>query len=223
MKYKAIIFDLFGTLINTGNGSVSATKKILMKHNIHLNPEKIYLEWKSINKKITTSLNKFIPESEIFTMGLKEIYTRYNISGEPSEDINILLKTLTQRSLFPETNKALNKLGKKYFLCIGSNSDIEPFQKNMQQHGIIVDKSFCSEELKTYKPNIDFFNKIVKAINFKKSEVIYVGDSQLDDVLGPKNAGLDVVWINRKNDKIDKNIPQPDFEINNLLLLDTLL
>lgn len=46
-------------------------------------------------------------------------------------------------------------------------------------------------------------------------EVLFVGDSLIDDVLGPQKLGIKTCWLNRKNLKIDHEI-RPDFIVNNL-------
>jgi FMN phosphatase YigB (HAD superfamily) len=71
---------------------------------------------------------------------------------------------------------------------------------------------FSSESLCVYKPNGDFFTQILKQLSLRPDEVIYVGDSQMDDILGPSKVGIDSIWINRKAEKLNDGIPQPKFE-----------
>ena len=46
--------------------------------------------------------------------------------------------------------------------------------------------------------------------------MLYVGDSQSADVLGAKNAGMPVAWVNRDGASLKEGVPQPDHEIASL-------
>jgi putative hydrolase of the HAD superfamily len=47
-------------------------------------------------------------------------------------------------------------------------------------------------------------------------EVLYVGDSPFADVLGARNAGMPVAWVNRYGAKLPDTVPAPDLEITDL-------
>lgn len=48
---KAVLFDVYGTLISTGTGSINAVKSILAKKHSEIEPEAFYAEWKQLHKK----------------------------------------------------------------------------------------------------------------------------------------------------------------------------
>ena len=54
-------------------------------------------------------------------------------------------------------------------------------------------------------------------------EVLHVGDSDVDDVKGAKEAGLRVAWVNRDGRRRRPDVPAPDFEIRDLSQLPALL
>ena len=45
---------------------------------------------------------------------------------------------------------------------------------------------------------------------------IYVGDTQLDDVLGGHNAGMKTAMLMRDNVTLDPNLPVPDYQLVDL-------
>jgi putative hydrolase of the HAD superfamily len=47
------------------------------------------------------------------------------------------------------------------------------------------------------KPNPEIFKLALQRIGLKPDEVLHVGDSWEDDVLGARTAGLDAVWLQR--------------------------
>ena len=53
--------------------------------------------------------------------------------------------------------------------------------------------------------------------------MLHVGDSEVDDVKGAKEAGLSVAWVNRDGRRRRADVPAPDFEIRDLRQLTPLL
>ena len=212
---KSIIFDAYGTLISTGNGSVSAAQKILeLNGRNDISAVDFYGDWKKYHR-IHMNSPDFISEENIFHMDLNELYKDYHLSRNADTDVQIMLDTLDKRTAFPETKEVLEKLSKKYIVCIGSNTDTAPLLSNLKHNDLIVNRIFTSQELKAYKPNTVFYEKILHELAVDSSEVLFVGDSPLDDVTGPKSAGIKACLINRKKTNFSSEITA-DFEISDL-------
>lgn len=220
---KAIIFDVYGTLVSTGTGSVDATRKILEKHNIDLEPKKVYSNWKKFHRKNIDEVNNsnnFKTEEDIFEKDLKMVYEMYNINGNYKEDVKIMLETLGKRKTFEDTKETLEILSKKYKIYIGSTTDTEPLMKDLVNNNInIFDGIYTSENLQEYKPKKEFYTKILKQISISANEVVFVGDSLNDDILGPQSVGIYSVLIDRKDNYKDDSIIKPDSIIKSLLEL----
>ena len=50
-----------------------------------------------------------------------------------------------------------------------------------------------------------------------------MGDKQFEDVKGARGVGMSVVWINRRAEPLNPDLPTPDAEIRNLLELPEIL
>jgi 2-haloalkanoic acid dehalogenase type II len=213
---KGIIFDSYGTLINTGGGSIQAVQRILEKNKKDVDAKIFYKKWKYYHKKHIDSLKYFAVEEDIFLMDLILLYQEYEINGNPENDVKIMLDTLGKRTAFPETNVVLNALRPNYQLFIGSNSDDIPLHTDIERNGIEVNKVFTSESLKVYKPKKEFYLFILDEIKMRYDEVLFVGDSLIDDVSGPAALGIKTIWLNYNNITYDQNDYKPLYEINNL-------
>lgn len=220
---KAIIFDAYGTLFNTGNGSVEACKAILDKNNSLIDPVVFYSTWKKYQREHIDSLPSFIKQEDIFLLDLKRLYKKYSINGNAVEDVRIMLSILGKRSVFEDTVEVINLLRKKYKVFIGSISDDAPLFSDIERNGVVVDGVYTSESLKAYKPQKKFFLKLLESIEMKPDEVIYVGDSLFDDVYGAGTVGIDSVWINRKKQMCTNMQRKPTYEIKNLYELSGVL
>jgi 2-haloalkanoic acid dehalogenase type II len=215
-RIKAIIFDAFGTLFDTKDASVRATGEILEKNRSSLNPEAIYREWKAYHEHHIASLTEFVKEEDIYLMDLQRIYQDHGIHGNAEEDVKIMLSTFSNRQSFPEASKTIDRLRERYRVYIGSNSDSQPLKSAIELNKIVVDGYFSSESLQVYKPQREFFLRILQAIGMEAYEALYVGDSQIDDLLGASKVKIGTFWINRRNERLAESIPQPLHEVKSL-------
>ena len=124
-------------------------------------------------------------------------YDRYNVNKNAEKDADSLLAGAFEREAYPETKTVLNELMKKYQVFIGSNTDNNVLDSVMTKNSITVHKVYTSENMKCYKPDSEFFTKILEDSGLLKNEVLFVGDSITDDILGPKAMGIKTVWIDR--------------------------
>ena len=58
-----IIFDVYGTLISTGTGSVDATDIIFRKYGLTESTEDIYKHWKELHKNHMRHAGEFLTEN----------------------------------------------------------------------------------------------------------------------------------------------------------------
>ncbi len=212
---KAIIFDVYGTLISTGTGSIDATTKILSINNrFDISPEFFYTRWKTYHKYHINTLEQFLNEEAIFRLDLKKLYDEFGIIGNADSDVRIMLETLGKRIAFPETKEVLDRLSLSVVTCIGSTTDTKPLLENLRNNKLKVNKIYTSEMLATYKPKAEFYESILRQLNILSSEALFVGDSLIDDVIGPESVGIETCWINRKKQINTK--AKPGFEISDL-------
>ena len=215
VAFGAVIFDAYGTLISTGNGSVEAAGKILeLNGRTDIDPNKFYAQWKVLHRKHTYSIKNFVTEEKIFETDLRELYNLYKVKGDYKKDVKIMLDTLGKRKAYPEAKEALEKLAEKYTIAIGSTTDTAPLMSDIENNRLKVKKVFTSESLCVYKPRSEFCERILAELNLQAEEALFVGDSITDDIEGPQRVGMRTCWINRKGATAGEI--QPDFEINDL-------
>lgn len=195
---RTIIFDAFGTLFRVASGG---SAKTIMKNITDCGmvvDEKAFLEeWKSYYKNHTLGDCEFMGERDIFIARIQMFYDRYNVNRNAENDADSLLAGAFEREAYPEIKTVLNELMKNYLVFIGSNTDNDVLESVMQKKSITVHKVYTSENLKCYKPDSRFFSQILDDNGLSSHEVLFVGDSITDDILGPKAIGIKTVWIDR--------------------------
>lgn len=211
---KAIIFDAFGTLFRvTSGGSAKTIMKNITDCGMVVDEEAFLEEWKSYYKNHTVDDCEFMTERAIFIARIQMFYDRYHVNRNAENDADSLLTGAFEREAYPEIKTVLNELMKNYLVFIGSNTDNDVLESVMKKNSITVHKVYTSENLKCYKPDSRFFTQILDDNGLSSHEVLFVGDSITDDILGPKVNGIKTVWIDRNG--IGGNIGQ-DYTITDL-------
>ena len=84
---RHIIFDCFGTLIDTGNNSIKAVEKILYNVGVNLDAQKFYEDWKA-KKRAKMNASVFLNEKTLFEVSLSETFAQYGIEANASKEVN---------------------------------------------------------------------------------------------------------------------------------------
>lgn len=198
MKIKAVIFDAFGTLFKvTDGGSARTIRNHIITAGVPVDETAFREEWKAYYKKHTSDECEFMMEREIFISRIQMFYDRYGIDRSAEKDANALLVDAFEREAYPEVKEVLARLMERYRVFIGSNTDNDVLENVMRKNGIKVHEVYTSEDLRCYKPNPKFFEKILEENDLVAEEVLFVGDSVSDDILGPKAIGMKTVWVDR--------------------------
>ncbi|AMM53172.1 HAD family hydrolase [Pyrococcus kukulkanii] len=75
-----------------------------------------------------------------------------------------------------------------------------------------IDMSFFADEVLTYKPRKEMFQKALEAFGVRSEEALHIGDTYAEDYQGARNAGMWAVWINHERREI-KKLEERGFEV----------
>lgn len=210
-----LIFDAYGTLISTGTTSMDALHRILLHNGRSDIPKQdFYARWKYYHRLHMDAAHPFVVEDVLLVRDLEALYREFDIQGTPEKDVQFIREILGNRTAFPETKSVLDALRQRFTLCIGSTTDTQPLLKDMERNDLQVHHIFTSEMLRAYKPEPVFYQQILQSLHIAPEEALFIGDTLLDDVLGPQRAGLRSCWVNRKQQSAGD--VHPDYIISDL-------
>jgi len=115
-------------------------------------------------------------------------------------------------TLMPEARETLEALrAKGYRLFAASNSFGHLQRSRLEQAGILsfFEDTYISMDIGYDKPDIRFYQEALRRCGLQPHEVLMVGDSMTTDILGAQNAGLGVIFFNRRNEPIDPSLHIP--------------
>ncbi len=186
MKYKAIIFDLDGTLLNSLIDIADSVNLVLEKYNLpthSIEDYKLFIG-NGIEKLVALALPENIKKTDFekYLSEIKSVYEKNQISKtKPYNGVIEMLKTLNNRGI------SLNIL---------SNKPIE-FTKMLVEHFFVdikFDNVLGAREGIPKKPNPQAVFDIIENLQLEKCAVLYVGDTGTD-MKTAENADLTSVGV----------------------------
>src|SRR5580692_10384835 len=101
----------------------------------------------------------------------------------------------------PARIEAMKKIAEHHRLGLISNfDDSETGHQIMRDTGIreLFTAVIISADTGYRKPNPLIFKKILDAMRLEPADILFVGDTPIDDVLGSKGVGMHSAWIRRR-------------------------
>lgn len=225
-KYKHLFFDLDNTLFDFG-----ASEKIVLRelYKSHLDEsefasfEEFYTIYESVNGRLWSEYREHKINKEMVKYGrFQETLLQKNINDQGLARFmgNSFVKKCTDNDTLVEGAKdVITALYEKYDLHIVSNGFVEAQYRKLDLTGLrpYFKGITLSEEIKTQKPNRQFFEHALKTVNARKSESLVIGDSWESDIEGAINFGIEAIYFSYYGDKPKKSGIKTIFKLNELL------
>lgn len=201
MKNKAVLFDLYGTLINirTDESDLSIYEilsRYLTYHFIFISPEilkKTYFE--KIQQHLSQSKESF-PEVDVYKIFFDIMHSFGNkkYSQNTIIDISMLFRSLTIRRFEPFDGiyDVLPEIYRKNKTALISDAQWVFAESEIKILGI--DRFFkyriFSSKYGFKKPDKRLFNIAMKKLGVRPEDSIYIGNNLARDLVGAKMAGM---------------------------------
>lgn len=223
----AVIFDMYETLVvNTTSLWVETFDDICRHQALGLTGQELWDRWKPVEmvfrkERLHSDGNGALPPFKSYYQAWLETFEQvFNDigKGDAKHAAQRSLADQGLRELYSETAEVLERLHDIRNLPVGllSNSDNDALLPLVKRHGLRFDAVVSSESARAYKPLGQPFQVMVEALGVDARSCLYVGDSQLDDVKGGKDAGMQTAWLNRHQARLDPALPLPDYHVRDL-------
>ena len=218
MPLKAVTFDAYGTLLRNEDLTL-IPRRIVADHRLSVPVDDVLRLWIELYHEATQRLS-FRTLREIQGEILPRVLRQFDVGADAACYVDAFFQVTTKVELYPEALEVLNALGPVRSAVI-SNAD----QEHLAAWNFTLPVEFIliSEVVRAYKPHAVMFRRALEQLGVEPHEVLHVGDSDVDDIKGAKEAGLRVAWVNRDARRRRPDVPPPDFEIPDLTGLPAIL
>ncbi|MDX8045244.1 HAD family hydrolase [Gracilibacillus sp. S3-1-1] len=128
----------------------------------------------------------------------------------------VYLQEQRKIQLFHPMKHLLEQLAKQNIrLAVLTNGELNHQMMKVEQLGLTnwipAEHIFVSGDVGCSKPDIQVFEHLENKLNLEKEQTLYIGDSYHHDVIGAKNAGWQVAWLNHRNRELPEHRLKPDY------------
>ena len=176
MKYKALIFDIDNTLVNTLDMNMIPLQKIIQEEKGE--------EWTLEEVYHFASYPGMKVMEELEVKNHEEVYARWvqyvnEYKASPYEGMDDVLKTLHEKLRF----SVVSSKNKKQY-------DIDVVSLGLDNYMEVV---VLEDDTSKHKPDPEPLLLCMERLGLNKEDVIYIGDAY-SDLLASRNAGIDFAF-----------------------------
>jgi FMN hydrolase / 5-amino-6-(5-phospho-D-ribitylamino)uracil phosphatase len=121
---------------------------------------------------------------------------------------------------FAEVVPALDRLRRRFRLATLSNGNADLVRIGLAHH---FECTLHAAGLGCAKPDPRSYARLAEELTLQPVEILFVGDEPHADVVGPRAAGMQTVWVNRSAVVWPDGLPAADACISDLTELEALL
>ena len=243
MSYDALLFDLFGTVVDfaptvptvaAGGEKRRSTLGWIEEVLAAELPEVAFPEFLAAVFAVTKEIvagrppeYREVPSPERFRRTLLRLGVDPARAAAAAPRLSAVhMRHLASQTVLPAGHRELlATLAQRFRIGVVSNFDHGPTALAiLERHGIadVFASVTVSDPFGRRKPHPAIFAHALATLGTAPERALFIGDSLEDDVAGARAAGMPVVWI-RANAAAEPPEPRPDFTIDRLVELETLL
>lgn len=200
LKVKALLFDVFGTVVDWRSGIANEVKKIANKNKIVINPNDFADAWRAEYQPAMEEIRKgnrsFTILDILHMENLKKISSRFGLDKLSSNDFDLLVKAWHRLPGWPDSSEGLNKLKTKFIIATQSNGNIALMVNMAKYSNLNWDVILGAEVVGHYKPEPEAYLKACGALHLSPEECMMVAAHD-DDLKAASLQGMKTGYVHR--------------------------
>ena len=200
LKVKALLFDVFGTVVDWRSGIANEVKKIANKNKIVINPNDFADAWRAEYQPAMEEIRKgnrsFTILDILHMENLKKISSRFGLDKLSSDDFDLLVKAWHRLPGWPDSSEGLNKLKTKFIIATQSNGNIALMVNMAKYSNLNWDVILGAEVVGHYKPEPEAYLKACRALHLNPEECMMVAAHD-DDLKAASFQGMKTGYVHR--------------------------
>lgn len=218
---KVILWDVDGTLLDFLAAEKEAIKSCFRFFGIGEATDEMIARYSVINKKYWKMLEAGeIDKPTVLRGRFEEFFINEGIDFNDFDALNSEYQIRLGDTIcfFDNSYEIVKNLKGKFLQYAVTNGTVRAQTKKLKASGLgeLFDGVFISDEIGYEKPTNEFFNFVFSSIGeYKKDEILIIGDSLTSDMQGGNNSGILCCWYNRNHESAPDGM-RIDFNIDNL-------
>ncbi len=223
--YKALTFDVYGTLIDWESGMITGLKPLTDKLDRTLTRDEI-LEAHAFYESTTQRWTPAKKYYELLPVVYRRLAEEWGVEVSWEECV-AYGATVRHWPAFKDSIEALRYLKKHFKLVVLTNTDNLSFSGSNARLGVHFDGVYTAEDVGSYKPadrNFDYMLEMLARQGIEKGDILHTAESMFHDHAPANKHGLANCWIYRRHDKEGfgatmnpGDMPKYDFQFTSMI------
>ena len=200
LKVKALLFDVFGTVVDWRSGIANEVKKIANKYSITIDALAFADSWRAEYQPAMEEIRKgnrsFTILDILHMENLKKISSRFGLDKLSSDDFDLLVKAWHRLPGWPDSSEGLNKLKTKFIIATQSNGNIALMVNMAKYSNLNWDVILGAEVVGHYKPEPEAYLKACRTLHLNPEECMMVAAHD-DDLKAASLQGMKTGYVHR--------------------------
>lgn len=198
--FKALTFDVYGTLIDWETGITRALRPLTDRVGQEMSQDEV-LEEHARHESYQQEATPTKRYRDVLAVVYRRLAEQWRITVDWDECVRYG-ESVRQWPAFPDSAEALTYLKGHYRLFVLSNVDNESFARSREELGVAFDGVYSAEDIGSYKPcerNFTYMIERMASLGIDKSEILHTAESMYHDHLPANRAGLASCHIYRRS------------------------
>lgn len=202
MDYRAMTFDVYGTLIDWETGMINGLKPLTKQVPGSLSRNEIleaHAHYESSTQRQTPSKIYF----DLLAVVYKRLAEEWGVSVT-WEECQTYGRSVEDWPAFEDSVDSLKYLREHFKLVVLSNVDNTSFAHSNRKLQDPFHMVYTAEDVGSYKPspqNFEYMLENLERLGIQKHEILHTAESMFHDHAPANVFGLDNCWIYRRHDK----------------------
>ena len=200
--FKALTFDVYGTLIDWESGMVGGLKPLTERVDRKLGRDDI-LEAHARHESSQQLQTPAMRYQDLLPIVYRRLAEEWRVQASWQECVTYG-QSVKNWPAFPDSVESLRYLKQHFKLVVLSNVDNDSFSYSNEKLEVEFDAIYTAEDAGSYKPsdrNFDYMLEKISSIGIRKGEILHTAESMYHDH-GPSNKyGLTSCHIYRRHER----------------------
>ncbi len=200
MADQALVFDVFGTVVDWRTSLAEAVAPFAQKKGVAVDGSAFATAWVNGYASEVTAVRDgqapWTPLEPILRAALDPVLAQFSLTALNASERDSLAKAWRALSPWPDSVEGLTRLKKKYLIAPLSNANLGLMTWLSKRAGLPWDCILSAELAKTYKPNPAVYLTAASTLGLEPKRMVMVAAHKYD-LLAAKALGFRTAYVRR--------------------------
>jgi 2-haloacid dehalogenase len=202
-KVKALLFDMFGTILDWRTSIARETRLILEPRGHRIDWPAFADAWRDeyqpAMERVRTGERPFARLDDLHRENLEKILPRFGVAGLDAATVDDLNRSWHRLDAWPDVPEGMRRLKTKYLLAPLSNGNVSLMVDIARRNGIAFDAILGAEFARAYKPQPEAYRRSCAAFDLPPEHCMMCA-AHPGDLYAAAATGMRTAFIHRPDE-----------------------